>query len=244
LVALAPQAGATRRYYKKLSRYASAFAFAADIALLTMGGGLKRKEMLSARFGDILSELYMLSATLKRWDEESRQDKDLLVVDYVLQDGFLTIERRLKRIIDNFPNRPAALLLRFFILPFGVVRRGPSDRLARAVAELLLEPSATRDRIAAGVFMGSAGDPIAKLEHALQLVADAQAAQDRLRQLDVRDWREARDQGILTEKEAAQLERADEAIASVIAVDDFAPEELTPRKTREAVARVVPAAAE
>jgi hypothetical protein len=76
------------------------------------------------------------------------------------------------------------------------------------------------------------------------LVADAQAAQDRLRQIDVRDWREARDQGFLTEKEAAQLEQAHEAIASVIAVDDFAPEELTPRKTREAVARVVPAGAE
>jgi acyl-CoA dehydrogenase len=244
LVALAPQAGATRRYYKKLSRYASAFAFAADIALLTMGGGLKRKEMLSARFGDILSELYMLSATLKRWDEEGRQDKDLLVVDYVLQNGFLTIEQRLKRIIDNFPNRPAAMLLRLFTLPFGVIRRGPSDRLARAVAELLLEPSATRDRIGAGVFIGSAGDPIAKLEHALQLVADAQAAQDRLRQLDIRDWREARDQGFLTEMETAQLEQADEAIASVVAVDDFAPEELTPRKTCEAVARVVPVGAE
>jgi acyl-CoA dehydrogenase len=244
LVASAPQAGATRRYYKKLGRYASAFAFAADIALLTIGGGLKRKEMLSARFGDILSELYMLSATLKRWDEEGRQGKDLPVVDYVLQDGFLTIERRLKQIIDNFPNRPAAWLLRFFVLPFGIVRRSPSDRLARAVAELLLEPSATRDRIAAGVFIGSAGEPIAKLENALQLVADAQAAEDRLRQLDVRDWHEARDQGLLTEKEVAQLEKADEATASVIAVDDFAPEELTPRGTREAVARVLPAAAE
>src|SRR5262249_46263402 len=54
----APAAGRTRGFYKQLGRYASAFALAVDMALLTLGGALKRQEMLSARFGDILSELY------------------------------------------------------------------------------------------------------------------------------------------------------------------------------------------
>src|SRR5207302_10955507 len=63
----ASDAGAATGFYRQLSRYSSAFALCADMALLTLGGALNRKEMLSARFGDILSELYLLSAALKRW---------------------------------------------------------------------------------------------------------------------------------------------------------------------------------
>ena len=60
LFAPAPDAGKATHFYRQLSRYAAAFALAVDMALLTLGGDLKRKEMISARFGDILSELYLL----------------------------------------------------------------------------------------------------------------------------------------------------------------------------------------
>ncbi len=72
----APDAGLATPFYRQLSRHASAFALCADMALLTLGGALKRREMLSARFGDILSELYLLSAALKRWNDEGRQEPD------------------------------------------------------------------------------------------------------------------------------------------------------------------------
>ncbi len=75
-----PGAGPTTRYYRQLSRYASAFALAVDMTLLTFGGDLKRKEMISARFGDLLSELYLLSSVLKRWQDEGRHDPDLPLV--------------------------------------------------------------------------------------------------------------------------------------------------------------------
>src|SRR5262245_34951575 len=78
--ASAPAAGRASRFYKQLTRYASAFALAVDVALLTLGGGLKRQEMISARFGDVLSELYLLSAVLKRWQDEGRQRPDLPLV--------------------------------------------------------------------------------------------------------------------------------------------------------------------
>jgi len=76
------------------------------MALLSMGGALKRHEMLSARYGDILSELFLLSAALKRWHDEGRQPADLPVLDYAMQTGFLTIEQRLDEILANLPNRP------------------------------------------------------------------------------------------------------------------------------------------
>src|SRR5215831_13106733 len=112
IFARAPDAGRPmRRFYQMLSRYSSAFAFAVDVALLTLGGGLKRQEMISARFGDVLSELYLLSAVLKRWQDEGRQRADLPLVAWSMRNGFAKIEERLEQIINNFSNRPMAWLL-------------------------------------------------------------------------------------------------------------------------------------
>lgn len=234
----APTSGPARRYYRRMGRYAAAFALASDMALLTMGGSLKRREMLSARFGDILSELYMMSAALKRWEDEGRQVEDLPLLDYVMQDGFLTIERRLKEILDNFPNRPAAWLLKVFVLPFGVIRTGPRDATVRACARLILEPSATRDRLTQGVYIGD--EAVGRLEQAFDLVVRTQPIHDRLRARRIRDWRTAAEQGLLTPEEMELLKDADDAVADVVAVDDFAPEDLA----RHARTRSIPHAAE
>src|SRR5690606_10045216 len=61
-LAKAPAHAALAPHWRQLSRLSAAFALTADMALLTLGGALKRKEMLSARLGDILSELYLLGA--------------------------------------------------------------------------------------------------------------------------------------------------------------------------------------
>jgi acyl-CoA dehydrogenase len=192
-----------------------------------MGGSLKRKEMLSARFGDILAELYLLSATLKRWEEDGRQEADLPLVEWIMQDGFLTIERRLKEILDNFPNQPLAWLLGLFVLPFGVIRRGPSDRVTRACARLILEPSATRDRLTDGIYLGSGDDAVAELERALDLVVASEPIRERLKKLRVRDPDAALDQGLISRADHEKLAEAAMAVAKVVAVDDFSPEEIT-----------------
>jgi len=230
--ASAPSAGKASRFYKQLGRYASAFALAVDVALLTLGGGLKRQEMISARFGDILSELYLLSAVLKRWDEEGRQAADLPLVAWCMEAGFSTIEARFDAIFANFPNRPAAWLLRFMLLPFGgLSRRGPSDRLTQACAEILLSPSPARDRVTVDIFHCPGDDGVARLERAFAQVVATQALRDRMRQAHVRDIDKARAQNLLTDAEAEKLRAAASAVAAAIAVDDFAPEELAPRKS-------------
>jgi acyl-CoA dehydrogenase len=227
----APESGATARFYKSLGRYASAFALAVDMALLSLGGALKRQEMISARFGDILSELYLLSAVLKRWQDEGRQQADLPVVEWCMESGFAAIEARLDEILANFPNRPAAWLLRFLLLPFGR-HRGPSDRLTRACADLLLAPSATRDRLTADIFHGRGDDGLARLERAFALSVAAQPLRDRLHRGHIADPGEARRQGLINDAEAAQLRAAAEAVAAAIAVDDFAAAELSPAQAR------------
>jgi acyl-CoA dehydrogenase len=230
LFAPAPDAGAARRFYKPLGRYASAFALAADLAMLTLGGALKRKEMVSARFGDILSELYLLSAALKRWQDEGRQPADLPLLEWCMEQGFATIEVRFDEIFANFPNRPAAWLMRFMLLPLGPRRRGPSDRLTQACADILLKPSATRERLIVDIFHGAGDDPIIRLERAFRLRVATEPLRDRLRHARVRDIAKARQQGLINDAEFGELTAAAEAVAAAVAVDDFAPEELSPRR--------------
>jgi acyl-CoA dehydrogenase len=234
IFASAPDAGRTRRFYKMLSRYSSAFAFAVDVALLTLGGGLKRQEMISARFGDVLSELYLLSAVLKRWQDEGRQRPDLPLVEWSMRKGFATIEERLDQIINNFSNRPMAWLMRFMLLPLGPRERGPSDRVTQACAEILLKPSPTRDRLTIDLFHGTGDDGLARLERAYAAVIATAPIRERMHKARVRDVDAAFRQGLINEAEAQQLSAAADAVAAAIAVDDFAPEELSPRLANSA----------
>src|SRR5262249_6961442 len=233
----APATGRTRGFYKQLGRYASAFALSVDLALLTLGGALKRQEMLSARFGDILSELYLLSAVLKRWDEEGRQRADLPLVAWCMEEGFATIEARFDAIFANFPNRPVAWFLRFLVLPLGLNQRGPSDRLTRACAEILLNPSATRERLTVDIFHGIGDEGLARLERAFALTVAAQPLRERLHKAHTRDVAKARHEGLITDAEANELRAAADAVAAAVAVDDFAPEAIAPR---QAAAEPVP----
>jgi acyl-CoA dehydrogenase len=257
LFAPAPDAGAATRFYKQLSRHAAAFALAVDVSLLTLGGALKRKEMVSARFGDILSELYLASTALKRWNDEGRQQDDFPLLDYCLESSFATIEARFDELIGNFPVRPVAWLLRFCIQPFGRRRRGPSDHVTDTCADLITTPSAARDRLTVDLYHptemdGSNG--IALVERAFALIAALQPIRDRMHAAHVRDIDQAVKQGTVSADEAAKLKTAAEAVGAAIAVDDFAPEELTGRgaaskgskgeASSQATSQVPPVAAE
>jgi acyl-CoA dehydrogenase len=226
----APHAGPVSHFYRQLGRYSAAFALAVDVALLALGGGLKRDEMISARFGDVLSELYLLSAVLKRWKDEGEQSADLPLVEWCMASGFATIETRFDEILTNFPSRPAAWLLRFLIQPLGPARRGPPDALTRTCAAILLVPSAARDRLAVDIFHPTDGKGLARLERAFALVTAAQPLRDRLRNARVHDLEEARRRGLIDVADVARLKDVDQAIADVVAVDDFAAEELSPRR--------------
>ncbi|MGY2982811.1 acyl-CoA dehydrogenase [Bradyrhizobium sp. USDA 4508] len=228
MFAPAPDAGDATEFYRQLSRYSSAFALCADMALLTLGGALKRKEMLSARFGDILSELYLLSAALKRWQDEGRKKADLPALEWCMASGFKTIENRFAEIFANLPNRPMAWLLKFLIQPFGARVTGPTDRVVQQCAQLVLSPSAARDRLTPDLAFVEDDGGIARLEKAFRLVTEAEDAAKQLRAARLHDWKEAVKKGVITEADGEKLAAAHEAVAKVIEVDDFAPEALSP----------------
>jgi acyl-CoA dehydrogenase len=228
LFAPAPDAGKATGFYRQLSRYSAAFALCADMALLTLGGALKRKEMLSARFGDILSELYLLSAALKRWEDEGRQAADFAALEWCMGSGFRTIESRFAEILANLPNRFVAAVLKFVVQPFGARVVGPSDRVVHECAQLVLAPSAARDRLTADLSHVDDDGGLDRLEKAFLLVTATEEIAKRLHAARLHDWQEAVKRGVITQGEGEKLQAAHAAVAKVIEVDDFAPEALSP----------------
>ena len=224
----------TRRYYQLLTRYSASFAIAADFAMLMVGGGLKRREKLSARLGDVLSQLYLCSAVLKRFEDDGRQVEDLPLLDWAMQDGLFRIQTAFEGMLQNFPNRVAALLLRVLIFPLGGGRKPPSDKSGHEVAELLSKQGGARDRLTAGCYISSdENDAVGALEAALSstllcepLQAELAKARKagKLKSLDeVGQIAEAKDLGLITAEQATQLDRDYTLRRKVIMVDDFAP---------------------
>jgi acyl-CoA dehydrogenase len=242
----------TRQYYRHLSRWSATFAFATDIAMLTLGGQLKRKEKLSARLGDILSQLYLCSAALKRYEDGGRPTDELPLLHWSLQDALYRLQAAYSGLAENFPSRLARLLLRLTGLPLGMRHAPPSDELGHAVAALLLEPSEVRNRLTAGVYIPQAEDePVGQLEQALRAAIGVESiyariyAASRAGSISGRTPDElasrAAAEGIIDKGELDMLTRAKALRRAVIMVDDFPPdfgkEEQIPPETHYGVAR-------
>lgn len=226
----APDAGAVTGHYRQLSRYAAAFALTSDLALLTMGGALKRKENISARLGDILSELYLLSAVLKRWEEEERQQDDLPLVEWCMADGSARINRAFDGVFANLPSRFAAFFLRL-LLPLGS-RREPADELTQTCAELISTSSVARERLTAGLYPGCAGDSVWLLEDAFGKAIAAEKIRRKIRDQET-DLKTAKEMGLVSDEEARCLLEAEAAAAKVVEVDDFDAGELSGMSKRK-----------
>src|SRR5688500_8370587 len=172
----------TLRYFSILTRFTAAFAFLADISLLTLGGSMKRKERLSARLGDILSLLYLASAVLKRFKDDRRPPADLPLMHWSMQDTLYRTQEAFYGVLDNFPGRVLGPTLRVILFPWGKPLSPPSDELEHKVARLMLAPGESRDRLTAGIYLpASADEPLGTLEEALQCSVACEAVEARLR---------------------------------------------------------------
>jgi len=226
----------TKRYYQQLNRYSANLALLSDISMAVLGGSLKRRERLSARLGDILSQLYLGSATLKRFEIEGSNAEDLPLVHWGMQDSLRQTEVAIDEFLANFPNPVVGRLLRAVLMPFGRIRRSPNDKLDSQVAHILQTPSATRSRIGRGQYLADTQyNAVGKIEKALEVILQAEPLFEKVCKETYQKRAFIRldlvaqlglEKGILTEKEAALLESAEQHRLYTINVDDFSPEEL------------------
>lgn len=229
--------GKMQRYYQQATRFSSAFALAADIALLVLGGNLKRKENISARLGDILSYLYLLSSVLKQFHDQDKPDEDIPIVRWACDTCLYEIQVRFNEIFKNFPNRWVSGLLRCLVFPLGQHFSKPSDKLDHLVAQLLLSPTPSRLRLAAGAYLSTNKDNIiAQLEDGLLKSVVAEPIEKIIKSAKQKDLVKghtmpemaqcALAEGVISQQQFDVVLQAELARQKVIAVDDFTSEEL------------------
>src|SRR5215831_599955 len=235
-----PVDGRTRRYYQHINRYSASFALITDAAMLTLGGALKRRELISARLGDVLSYLYLASMVLKHYQDQGSPPDDLPLVEWSCRTLLYKTQEQLHGLMRNFPNRAVAALLRLAIFPRGRTYSAPSDELGQRIVELLINPTETRERLAAGAYTTrEPGNPLGELQQALELaeavkpierrVFDARRAGEIRREDTPGQIDEAEAKGIITAAEAESVRAFDRIVLELTGVDDFAVSDLVRR---------------
>ncbi|MBX3709447.1 MAG: acyl-CoA dehydrogenase [Gammaproteobacteria bacterium] len=229
--------GRMKRYYQQATRFCSAFALISDVSMLVFGGSLKRKESISARLGDILSYLYLLSTVLKHYHDQGENIDDLPIVRYACLYCLFEMQERFDEIIKNFPNRWIAIILKVLIFPLGKGFAKPRDSITHKAAQLLLSPTESRQRLAAGSFISASSENVmADIQDALIKTIAAESIEKTIKTAKkdgcimgynmMEQAKSALDKSIITSAEFDIFVQAEEARNKVIAVDDFANEEL------------------
>jgi acyl-CoA dehydrogenase len=233
----APGDGYTRRFYRKLNRYSACLSVMSDTSMLLLGGKLKFKESLSGRLGDVLSQLYIASAMLKRYEDEGRPQGDQPLLAWAFHDSINKIETALSGALRNFPIRPIGWLLWALVFPLGRRAQPPSDRLGHRAAALLMTPCDARARLAEGVFLTPcANNPAGRIDSYLPKVVLAEPVERKflkaLKNSDIQalDFAQQLDEGVregwITAEERKQLDELRAMTLDAISVDDFEPWEL------------------
>jgi acyl-CoA dehydrogenase len=233
----------TRRYYQNINRYSAAFALASDFAMLTLGGGLKKRELLSARLGDVLSSMYLASCVLKHFENQGRRATDLPLVEWSVRTLMYQAQDALHAFLRNLPNRFVAGLLRFFIFPRGRTYSAPADELGGKIVDIVTTSGDARERLCQYAYKAlEPGNPLGLLQEALELAEAHAPLEKRLRQAHKEGLirseylglqiDEALTAEVISAGEAAALRDYHGKVFDLLSVDDFAPGELG-RQTSE-----------
>lgn len=226
-----------RRYYRATTRFSTLLALASDLSMATVGGALKRKGALTGRLGDILSQLFILTSVLKRFEDEGRPAEDLPFVHWATQDALARAGAAWRSLLANHPNRGTALFLKLVGTPFGLNTPEPDDRCAAAVAGLIQVHGSARDRLIAGSWTARVEvDPIAATIAAFDLYPQVEAIERRLKDA-IRSGRitrapqnltllagwaaEAQSKGLIDAQERELIGRFAAYADQAIQVDDF-----------------------
>jgi acyl-CoA dehydrogenase len=221
-----------RRYYQQLTRMSAGFAFVADMCMLLLGGSLKRRELLSARLGDILSLMYLACAALKRYHDDGRPAEDLPMLHWAVRDALYRIQEAFFAVFCNLPRQWAAMLLRWIVFPLGRMFRVPPDDFGRDIARTLGTPGPARERLTRGTYIpDDENEAVGALEAALRAVIAAEPVAAKVQAAAragaiVARWPAEEVEasvaaGVISAEEAGMLTHAARLRRKAIMVDDF-----------------------
>jgi acyl-CoA dehydrogenase len=225
------QKGVIGKYERKLTWASAEFAYTADLALAIYGGGIKLKERVNSRFGDILSNMLLATCAMRRFEAEGERKEDKIAMEYAVQYCLAEIQKAFSELYDNMGS-PFKYTLGFMarINPFGGV---PSDKLGHKLAMKLMERGGLRDNLTTEIYLPKDDEEsLGRLEKAFNLALEAEDLLAKIK-LAMKEKKlpkgkpenmiaEALEANIITELEAASLKKAREVWLDAVQVDSFA----------------------
>lgn len=209
----------TQKYYKRINRLSAIFRVTSDMTYLFVGGGLKRKESLSARMGDISSNIYLASTTLKHYEQRGAKKDEIPVMQWATEKALYDAEMALKDLLANYPNWFGKTVLKVLSTPIGGWHKKPSDRLTQKAAQSITQRGELRDRLTHGVYVSSdETDNLGELEAAFVAASEAYPLEKKLAAALHKG-----EANPLSAEEQKIVDRAEELRQRVIAVDHYTP---------------------
>lgn len=223
-------------YYKQITRLSSNFAFISDVVLMILGGGLKKKERISSRLGDVLSYLYMAVSTLKYYEDNGKRLNDNIYVKWALEFCLYNSAKSLILVLNNFPNKYLGKILKFLIFPFGNNFKLPSDELDHEICKDLLNDSITRKDFKNNIYLpDDINDIIGRVEKTYIMILELKEVRQKIinatrsKVLTHYDINMAKEKMIISDEEYDKLIKVQEMVSAVIKVDEFKDLELGPK---------------
>jgi len=227
--------GPLKKYYRKLAWSSASFAFMSDIALGSYGGGLKLREKITGRFADVLSWMYLATATIHRFEAEGRRADHLPYAEWALQYAFARIQDAFEGIYQNIDVPVISSLFRGPISvwsKFNSLGSLPNDILGQKVAQGLMEPGELRDSLTEGIYVPeSREEALGRYEHTLKLVTETNEVYKRiLTAMKAKKLPRGKphlmvdkavEAGVISSEDAALVKRAEAARKDAIQVDSF-----------------------
>lgn len=226
-----PGKGVTRHYYRQLVRMSSCFAIMTDACVSVLGGSLKRREKLSGRLADVLSNMYVMTAVLKHFEDDGEPEQDIPLLKWACDDALFNIQSAMKGVMLNLPVPLVGRFLNMIIFPLSKPYQIPGDKLGHQVARLLVDPSEPLERLSRGIYINNKpDDATGRIMVALEYVLKTSELERRLRtaqksgELKASDenlYAEARENNIIDDSELKLLNETQAAIHNAIKVDEF-----------------------
>lgn len=230
----------TAKYYNQINRLSASFNLAAEATLASLGGGLKMKERVSARLGDVYSNLYLASSVLWYYEKNGQKKEDLPLVNWACQYALNNAEHALDDALKNHPNKVVGKLLQPVIFPRMAIpfmdkflTSAPSDKLDKLAADTIRNPGEARDRLTSGIFKPTEEtEALGRLEAAFKSVVESEPLEKKLykaqkagtlqKELGRAGMLDAAvSANVLTADEAEVLKRTDKLRRDVVEVDSF-----------------------
>jgi len=231
-----PFDGEAGHYAQEIARLSAGFGLCADAAMASLGSSLKQREMLSARLGDVLANLYLASMVIKQWHEGDKVEDESALLDYACQLLLGRAEQALDELFDNLPNRALARTLRLLVMPRGKRFKRPHDDLTRRIAQAVSRDTALRDKLLRNTWGSDDGareNPLARYN---ALLATQERAETLYRTVNKAHAKgelpaealhpeqkveAALQKGLIDEEDAAFMREREAQVLELLTVDDF-----------------------